>query len=197
MGLLNRIRMPKRGAALAALVGFALAIALPSVTIGVQRNEVELYRWLDRHGVVRYTTDLSRIPDSRRSTVVRVVPQSIPTATSSVAPPTAPLPGVVPAPDADPFNAPGQVPTANTQDLAPTATLGGSSWPELDDRIAELEILVARDEESIKEMVSTPQVGDHDELIDSEELREIGARLPVLQGELAELKRWRDDPDAR
>ncbi len=192
MGLLNRIRTPKRSAALAALVGFALAIALPCVAIGVQRNEIELYRWLDRHGVVRYTTDLSRIPNSRRSTVVRVVPHSIPTATSSVAPP---IPA--PAPDADPFSAPGQVPKADAQDLAPAATLSGSSWPELDARIAELEILVAQDEETIKEMISTPQVGDYDELIDSEELREIGARLPVLQAELAELKRWRDDPDTR
>ena len=30
----------------------------------------ELYRWLDRYGVIRYTPDLSRIPDSRRSTVL-------------------------------------------------------------------------------------------------------------------------------
>ena len=64
-------------------------------------------------------------------------------------------------------------------------------------RSAELEILVAKDEEAIKDMISAPQAGDYDELIDSEELREIGARLPVLQGELAELKRWRDDPGTR
>jgi hypothetical protein len=94
----------------------------------------------------------------------------------------------------DPFNAPDQVGKVDAQDLATDAALGGSSWPELDARIAELEILVAKDEEAIKVMISTPQVGNHDPLIDSEELREIGARLPVLQGELAELKRWRDDP---
>ena len=190
MGLLNRIRTPKRSAAFAGSVGFALAIALPSVAIGTPQSTTELYRWLDRHGVVRYTTDLSRIPDSRRSTVIRVVPQSIPTAASSVAP-AAPVPG------ADPFTAPGQVRKTDAQDLAPAAALGGSSWPELDARIAELEIAVAKDEEAIKEMISTPQTGDYDELIHSEELREIGARLPGLQGELAELKRWRDDPGAR
>jgi len=200
MGSPRRIRTPKRGAALALLIGFALWIALPSFANGAQQGEVELYRWLDRHGVVRYTTDLSRIPNSRRSTVIRVVPQSVPTATSNAAPaiPAPPaLPGVVPAPDADPFNAPGQAQAVDTQDLAPSAALGGSSWPELDDRIAELEMLVAQDEEAIKEMISTPQTGDYDELIDSEALREIGARLPVLQAELAELKRWRDDPGAR
>ncbi len=190
MGFPNRIRSPKRGAAFVGSVGFALSIALPSVVIGTPQSTTELYRWLDRHGVVRYTTDLGRIPDSRRSTVVRVVPPSISTATSRVAP-AAPVVG------ADPFNAPGQVRKIDAQDLAPDAALGGSSWPELDARIAELEMLVSKDEEVIKEMVSTPQTGDHDELLDSKELREIGARLPVLQGELAELKRWRDDPDTR
>jgi hypothetical protein len=190
MGLPNGIQLPKRGAAFASLVGFSLWIALSSVAIGAQQSETELYRWLDRHGVVRYTTDLNRIPNSRRSTVVRVVPRSIPTANTRIAP-AAPVPG------ADPFNAPGQVPTVDTQDLATDTALGSGSWPELDARIAELEVLVAKDEESIKEMISVPQIGDYDELIDSEELREIGARLPVLQAELAELKRWRDDPGTR
>jgi uncharacterized coiled-coil protein SlyX len=190
MGLPKWIQTPRCGAVFAGLVGFALWFALPSVAIGARQSESELYRWLDRHGVVRYTTDLSRIPNARRSTVIRVVPPSVPTATSRAAP-AAPVPG------ADPFNAPGQVSPVDAQDLAADAAAGGGSWPELDARIAELEMLVARDEEAIKEMISTPQAGDHDELIDSEELREIGARLPVLQGELAELKRWRDDPDTR
>jgi hypothetical protein len=190
MELPNRIRTPKRGAVFAGLVGFALWIALPSLAIAAQQGETELYRWLDRHGVVRYTTDLDRIPDARRNTVIRVVPPSIPTAISRVAP-AAPIMG------ADPFTAPGQARMAGAQNPAPGAALGGGSWPELDTRIAELEILVAKDEEAIKVMISTPQTGDHDELTDSAELREIGARLPVLQGELAELKRWRDDPDTR
>jgi hypothetical protein len=195
MGAPNRIRLPKRGVALALVGAFALSTALPRAALGAQQSEVELYRWLDRHGVVRYTTDLERIPNSRRSTVVRVIPQSIPTSTTSVAPPApaAPLPGVAPAPNADPFQAPGQVTATTPQSPAPAT----HSWPELDARIAELEMLVAKDEEAIKEMISKPQTGPDDELIDSEELREIGARLPVLQGELAELKRWRDDPGTR
>jgi len=178
--------MAKRAAAFAGLVGFALWIALPSVAIGAQQGETDLYRWLDRNGVVRYTTDRDRIPNARRDTVIRVVPPSIPAATSRAAP-AAPVAG------ADPFSPPGQTRQADAQAAAPS----GRSWPELDARIAELEMLVAKDEEAIKEMISTPQTGDRDELIDSEELREIGARLPVLQGELAELKRWRDDPDTR
>ena len=182
--------MPKPAVAFAGLVGFALWVALPSFAIGAQQGESELYRWLDRHGVVRYTTDLSRIPNARRATVVRVVPPSIPTATSSVAPP-APVAG------ADPFNPPAPAPRADARDPASDPAVAGSSWPELDARIAELEVLVAKDEEAIKEMISKPQTGEHDELIDSEALREIGARLPVLQGELAELKSWRDDPNKR
>ena len=81
MGLPKWIQTPRCGAVFAGLVGFALWIALPSVAIGAQQRETELYRWLDRHGVVRYTTDLSRIPNARRSTVIRVVPPSIPAAT--------------------------------------------------------------------------------------------------------------------
>ncbi len=185
----NRIRTPKGGTALAGLVAFALAVALPSLALGDREGETELYRWLDRHGVVRYTTDLGRVPNARRSTVVRVVPRSVPTATAQTAP-------AAPAPGADPFNAPDQLQAVDRQDLATDAAIG-SSWPELDARIAELEALVAKDEEALKEMISRPHSGDRDELIDSEELREIGARLPVLQGELAELKRWRDDPGTR
>jgi hypothetical protein len=190
MALSNPIRTLKRAATFATPIGFAIWIALSSLAIGAKQSENELYRWLDRHGVVRYTTDLSRIPKARRDTVVRVVPPSKSTTTTRVAP-AAPVPG------ADPFNPPSQQQKANAQPLAPSAALGGSSWPELDDRIAELEVLVAKDEEAIKVMISKPQIGDHDELIDSEELRVIGARLPVLQGELEELKRWRDDPDTR
>jgi uncharacterized coiled-coil protein SlyX len=182
--------MAKRTAAFAGLFGLAFWIALPFVAIAAQQGETELYRWLDRHGVVRYATDLGRIPNARMDTVIRVVPPSIPAATTRAAP-AAPVAGE------DPFRPPSQTQRVDAQGTAPAAASGGSSWPELDARIAELEMLVAQDEEAIKEMISTPQTGDRDELIDSEELREIGARLPVLQGELEELKRWRDHPDTR
>jgi hypothetical protein len=170
----------------------------------------ELYRWLDRDGTVRYTPDLGRIPDSRRKTVIRVVPgtkASAPTLAAQPGAMTIPTPGEKPPsaaaalgatlPDADPFNAPGEARRVQSQDLAPGTSFGGNSWPELDDRIAELEVLVARDEETIKQMVSAPPSEGYDELIHSPELREIAARLPVLQGELEELRRWREEPDRR
>jgi hypothetical protein len=170
----------------------------------------ELYRWLDRYGAVRYTPDLSRIPNSRRNTVVRVVPGTKPQEATLAAQPgamTIPTPGEKPPsataalgtalPDADPFNAPAEARRVRSQDLAPGTSFGGNSWPELDARIAELEDLVAQDEETIKQMVSAPASEGYDELIHSTELREIAARLPILQGELDELRRWREEPDRR
>ncbi len=170
----------------------------------------ELYRWLDRYGVVRYTPDLDRIPDSRRSTIIRVVRSAEPRAATLAAQPgpmTIPTPGETPPsataarvdtlPSAEPFNAPGEARRVGSRDLVSGTSFGGSSWPELDARIAELEILVARDEETIKQMISAPPSEDYDELIHSQELREIAARLPVLQGELDELRRWREEPDRR
>ncbi len=166
----------------------------------------ELYRWVDRAGVVRYTPDLSRIPDTRRQTAVRVIPGSAPTGSALSTPtnpariptpPTASIPQPPatpgsPQPDADPFNAP-----TESRNVQSTNLLGTSegSWPELDARIAELELLVEQDEEIIKVLISAPPAEDYDGLIHSEELREVAARLPLLQGELEELKRWRDDSD--
>ena len=168
----------------------------------------ELYRWLDRYGAVRYTPDLSRIPDSRRNTVIRVVPStkpSVPTLAAQPGPMTIPTPGERPPsatatvgdslPNADPFNAPGESRRVHSQDIPSGTTFGGNSWPELDARIAELEVMVARDEETIKQMVSAPPTETYDELIHSSELREIAGRLPILQGELEELRRWREEPD--
>ncbi len=169
----------------------------------------ELYRWQDRYGAVRYTPDLDRIPDSRRDTAIRVIRSAKPESTASAAQPgamTIPTPGQkppsatatlgAPMPDADPFNAPSEARRVQSQDLT-TGSAGKGSWPELDARIAELEVLVARDEEAIKQMISTPASGEYDELIHSQELREIAARLPILQGELEELRRWREEPDRR
>jgi uncharacterized coiled-coil protein SlyX len=74
----------------------------------------------------------------------------------------------------------------------------GLSWPELDARIAALEKEVSADEEIIKEMISVPSgEGGEGVLSYSPELRDIAERLPALQNELIDLRRWRDEPDAR
>lgn len=223
MGRWNRADRRRGGSArlvaLACLLfaaGHSQVRAAPQETVAEQRvpaSAPELYRWVDRLGVVRYTPDLDRIPDARRKTAVRVIPGSVPTtsglavpakATRIPTPPTAPIPQPVapgsPLPDADPFNAPSEARTVEASPLGaanPAGTGTDSSWPELDARIAELELLVQRDEEIIKEMISAPSAEDYDDLIDSEQLREVAARLPQLQVELEELKRWREEPDPR
>jgi hypothetical protein len=98
---------------------------------------------------------------------------------------------------ADPFNAPAEKREVDTQQLATDAEFDGDSWPELDARIAELEVLITADEEIIKEMISAPPSESTDDLIHSPVLRQIAARLPILQGELNELRRWREQPRDR
>ena len=102
-----------------------------------------------------------------------------------------------PIPGGDPFNAPAERRDVAADTLSGRSPLGGSSWPELDARIAELETLIAADEETIKEMISAPPSDAYDQLIHSPELRQVAARLPLLQGELDELRRWREQPRDR
>ena len=91
---------------------------------------------------------------------------------------------------AEPFNEPGE----QRSEIRETAH-SRSSWPELDARIAELEALVATDEETLKDMISAPPSENYDELIHSQQLRDIAARLPQLHTELNELRQWRELPE--
>ncbi|MFP8880833.1 MAG: hypothetical protein VCE43_16050 [Myxococcota bacterium] len=183
---------------LAPLLGVAmLSAAVCEPQAREVAGEPELYHWLDLTGVVRYTPDLDRIPDTRRKTAIRVVPGTNPLGEQLSSSPAAP---VVLAPlglslaGADPFNAPAEARRVVSEELAIDAAYGGNSWPELDARIAELEVLISADEEIIKDMISAPPSEGSDDLIHSPVLRQIAARLPILQGELSELRRWREQP---
>jgi hypothetical protein len=163
-------------------------------------QERELYRWVDRGGVVRYTPDLSRIPDTRRETVIRVIsgtsPLGLPLKTPAKTPAAPSMAPLGPAlAGADPFNAPSEA--RRVEQVSTDPAFEGTTWPELDARIAELEILIQADEEIIKEMISAPQSPGSDDLTHSPVLRQIAARLPILQGELNELRRWREQPRDR
>ncbi len=186
---------------LAPLVGAAiLCAAVSQVHADEAGGERELYRWLDRSGAIRYTPDLSRVPDTRRKTAIRVVTGSAPrneagtqSQTVSAEPATlAPLSTSLAG--GDPFNAPAEARQVESEQLAADTAFGGNSWPELNARIAELEVLIFADEEIIKEMISAPPSEGSDDLIHSPVLRQIAARLPILQGELNELRRWREQP---
>lgn len=175
----------------------------------------ELYRWLDQRGVVRYTPSLDRIPDTRRNTAIRVVPgtsprgeklgASLPQSTgpgneAAGAAQTVEPGGASTVPmlaGSDPFNAPVERRRVESERFASDEGSGTNTWPELDARIAELEVLIQADEEVIKDMLSAPKSGRQDDLIYSQELREIASRLPLLQGELTELRRWREQPRDR
>lgn len=186
---------------LAPLLGVAILCAAVCETHNAQASETEreLYRWVDRGGVVRYTPDLSRIPDTRRKTVVRVIsgtnPLGEPLKTAATPASLSPLGPALAG--ADPFNAPGEARQVESEQLATDAAFEGNTWPELDARIAELEILILADEEIIKDMISAPPSQGSDDLIHSPVLRQIAARLPILQGELNELRRWREQPRDR
>jgi len=180
---------------IAPLLGVAmLSAAVCTAHASEVAGERELYRWLDREGVVRYTPDFSRIPEVRRDTAIRVI-----SGTSPLGAPMRPAPAPVLAPlgpalaGADPFNAPAEARQVESARLADDA-FGGNSWPELEARIAELEVLILADEEIIKDMISAPRTDGRDDLMNSPVLRQIARRLPVLQGELHELRRWREQP---
>ena len=93
-------------------------------------------------------------------------------------------------PESEPFNEPSEQ-RSEIRDIPHSR----SSWPELDARIAELEALVIADEESLKDMISAPPTERYDELIHSQQLRDIAARLPQLHTELNELRQWRELPE--
>ncbi len=177
---------------IAPLLGVAM---LSAAVCTAHASERELYRWLDREGVVRYTPDFSRIPEVRRDTAIRVISGASPLgAPMRPAPAPAVLAPLGPAlAGADPFNAPAEARQVESASLTDDA-FGGNSWPELEARIAELEVLILADEEIIKDMISAPRTNGSDNLMHSPVLRQIAGRLPILQGELYELRRWREQP---
>ena len=74
---------------------------------------------------------------------------------------------------------------------APPAAVGA---PETEQRKAELQQQIARDEDALKALISNPDATD---LEDSPELHEIARRLPRLQAELRALERGEPAPAER
>jgi hypothetical protein len=177
----------------------ALALATaPLASVAV----ADLWQWTDAAGVVRYTPDPGRVPDGRRGTLLKVepgmvMPPPMAASPSGAAAPTETPPGLYAPEDeisfeADPFNAPGQArnlevrevpePQTQPQTQPQTATPGQLS------RRAELEAQIARDEETLKDLISRAEAEGDEPLQSSPELREVAARLPALQAELRALE---------
>jgi hypothetical protein len=172
-------------APLLAVVALAGPGALPA---GAQPQGRILYQWSDADGVVRFTTSPDVIPSSQRSTMQPVEPGRsaehnatlLPGARTAFEPEdpsvqwfTEGLPGG----ESDPFNAAVE---------ALRVRSSSSEIAELDQRIVELEIAIARDEEEVKLLISDPAGAP--ELSSSERLAEIGERLPERQAELRSLR---------
>jgi hypothetical protein len=85
---------------------------------------------------------------------------------------------------------PNQPPGTATAGAAPgTPAQGSGASSEIEARIRDLEARIAEDEEALKERISAP--GSDADTAASPELREIAARLPRLQAELASLREGR------
>ncbi|HEY5656862.1 MAG TPA: ABC transporter C-terminal domain-containing protein [Myxococcota bacterium] len=155
--------------ALCALLGLLAACASPAERSGYGRA---LYAWSDAAGNVRYTTYPRRIPVVRRATLQSVTPGR------SAAENAALFPGARAARD------------ARLETGAGSPAESAARRANLERRIAELEIQIARDEEALKVLISDPAAAP--ELRNSEELAEIAARLPERQAELRALRAQRD-----
>lgn len=164
-----RKRIAGRTCAIVILASIGIGCAPSTKRSGYGR---ELYQWSDASGEVRYTTYLERVPVRRLHAMQRVI------AGRSAEQNAAGLPGVRGA-----QNARG-APESSAQQASEGATLS-----DLDERIATLEVAIERDRETLKNLISDPDAAPN--LSDSDELKEVGLRLPQRQRELRALREER------
>jgi hypothetical protein len=189
-------------------IGTLAALALPR-----GGGAVDLYQWTDEHGVIRYTPDASRVPGSRRHTLLRVEPGSAPPVPEG-GPSLAPRSGIHAPPgdpglESDPFNAPEQARRVESSTVPESLELpGAASAPAAGTRTrpapareaspgdaqrrAELVAAIERDEEALKALISAAGSDEPGTLEQSQELREIARRLPELQAQLRALDEGRE-----
>jgi hypothetical protein len=133
-----------------------------------------LYQWSDADGSVRYTTYADRVPVKHLIAMKRVTPGRSAEENAALFPGSR----TPQATDASSGETGRPISNADDPDLA-----------DLDRRIAELEVAVARDEEILKLLISDPEATEG--LRSSEELSEISKRLPGRQAELRALREER------
>jgi hypothetical protein len=164
-------------------LGLAACAAAALVSAAAAKPRDPLYQWTDGAGVVRYTTEIERIPIGRRDAAVIVagahtaVPAEKPTARSAAQPAAPAQPAAAPPAPTDPAVA------------------------ALDAQIAELEQRIAADEAALGDYISDPEreKGKTDpsekgktDPNQASNVAEIANRLPKLQNELRDLRRQRD-----
>ncbi len=163
---------------LAALLAFGLWEAET-----VRAESEELYVWTDEDGVVRYTSDLGRVPGFARAgmSVVRPEPQA---PESNGAPSR---PGTLPSLMGT------QMPASEEPEEVP-ALVAPEDLLLLDQEIAALREAIARDREVLKELVREAPSAQQDEAESEteEQIRTIANRLPAMQERLQQLETRRE-----
>jgi len=167
--------------------GWTVVLALAvcgAASAGAAEEPVTIYQWTDSEWIYRYTPDFDRIPEYARDTAVTIQASD------------EPLQRIPLYFEPDPRSSVIAIPSPPAEPPAETGTGGavpgaqrGSLFSEFDARISELELRIAEYEEALKELIDAE--GTDADAEASPELREIAARLPRLQHELASLKRGR------
>lgn len=198
--------MRRRPPLLAAWLLAAFLLAAPSAH-GQPVSAPErprIYKWIDENGIAHYTTDRSRIPSGLRQ---RAEPERDAGDARTARPPRDEFDGwalrnrtseramaqdvwddgsggAVAAPGADPFAGETLATPASAADFQ-------SERDDLDARIAELEAVIADDEEALKTLISDAEGGGALARGDDPEFRSIAARLPKYLAELRALRERR------
>ena len=158
--------------------GAVLAASLPPSTFGATPSVEaeppgpEPFNQPDQARVVEELPVAGPVPAAAVSTAI---PEPVATNTAPLSSPPAPTASAAPAVAAGP------VEEARTE---------GLTQEDLDARIGELRSAIARDEEALRELISSEDP-DGVPLRDSPELREIARRLPAEQAELWALEKQR------
>lgn len=158
------------------------ALALLVGPIGAQADEGgTIYQWTDSNGVTRYTPNLDKVPRGARDTVLTI--QS-----GEEGPTNEPI-YFEPDPRASEVAVPEPVTETASSPVVVSPLV--SEPTDRGDEIRALESEIAQIEDQLKAYISEPGGTPGPDI--PPELREIAARLPELQGELARLQR-RSEP---
>lgn len=188
------------------LMAMALACWLAATTSAAQDEgpsaapAPKIYKWVDENGIAHYTIDRQRIPPSLRSRVDRLGSDA------ALAPGTGAA--GIPRDEFDRWAVDNRSvakrdvwdegvedtyePPPSPEELLAMAAERG----EIDQRIAELESVIAEDEDLLKSMISDASVRPLDRN-DDPEFRSIAMRLPQRLAELRSLRDRRDQLERR
>ncbi len=147
--------------------------------------EAQVYRWIDEDGNTHYTVLRGELGKRRAPAKLAPLPQAMDVAEPPLSP-APPLELKPPPPSVD------LGPTTLQEPAVPMRTpfpepAHVTALEENADEISELEKLIARDKEVIKDLISHGRPSGEDLLADPE-LRAIAERLPRLQSQLRALR---------